>query len=92
VQERGATLHRRRISPTAAGGRNRYHPRGSSHTAPLAIALAGGPLIAFLDNLWFVPAFLYVIAVLHLWLACLHETRGRLQYRSASRHAKEELQ
>ena len=57
-----------------------------------AIALAGGPLIALLDNLWFVPAFLYVIAVLHLWLACLHETRGRLQYRSASRHAKEELQ
>ena len=45
----------------------------------LAVALAGGPLIALLDNLWFVPAFLYVIAVLHLWLACLHETRGKLQ-------------
>jgi hypothetical protein len=46
---------------------------------PFAVVLAGGPLIALLDNLWFVPAFLYVIALLHLWLACLHEKRGKLQ-------------
>ena len=46
---------------------------------PFAVALAGGPLIALLDNLWFVPAFLYVIATLHVWLACLHESQGKLQ-------------
>ena len=33
---------------------------------PFAVVLAGGPLIALIDNLWFVPAFLYVIAMLHL--------------------------
>ena len=53
---------------------------------PFAVALAGGPLIALLENLWFVPAFLYVIAVLHLWLACLHESHGKLQ---ASRRRKQ---
>jgi uncharacterized membrane protein len=52
---------------------------------PFAVALAGGPLIALIDNLWFVPAFLYVIAVLHLWLACLHERQGKLQ---SSRRAR----
>jgi len=49
-----------------------------------AVVLAGGPLIALLDNLWFVPAFLYVIATLHVWLASLHESQGKLQ---ASRRA-----
>lgn len=46
---------------------------------PFAVVLAGVPLIPLLDNLWFVPAFLYLIAVLHVWLACLHESHGRLQ-------------
>ena len=46
---------------------------------PFAVVLAGGPLIVLLDNLWFVPAFLYVIAVLHVWLASLHESQGKLQ-------------
>ena len=46
---------------------------------PLAVVLAGAPLIPFIENLWFVPAFLYLIAVLHVWLASLHESHGRLQ-------------
>lgn len=46
---------------------------------PFAVVLAGGPLIALLNNLWFVPAFLYVIAALHVWLASLHESHGKLQ-------------
>ena len=51
---------------------------------PFAVFLAGGPLLALLENLWFVPAFLYVIATLHVWLASLHESQGKLQ---ASRRA-----
>ena len=46
---------------------------------PVAVVVAGAPLIALIDNLWFVPAFLYLIAVLHVWLASLHESHGRLQ-------------
>jgi hypothetical protein len=46
---------------------------------PVAVVVAGAPLIALVDNLWFVPAFLYLIAVLHVWLASLHESHGRLQ-------------
>ena len=46
---------------------------------PLAVVLAGAPLIPLVDNLWLVPAFLYLIAVLHVWLASLHESQGRLQ-------------
>ncbi len=46
---------------------------------PLAVVLAGVPLIPLVENLWFVPAFLYLIAVLHVWLASLHESHGRLQ-------------
>ena len=46
---------------------------------PVAVVLAGAPLVALVENLWFVPAFLYLIAVLHVWLASLHESRGRLQ-------------
>ena len=54
---------------------------------PLAVVLAGAPLIPLVENLWFVPAFLYLIAVLHVWLASLHESHGRLQAspRSSSR-------
>ena len=54
---------------------------------PLAVVLAGAPLIPLIENLWFVPAFLYVIAVLHVWLASLHESHGRLQaaHRASSR-------
>ncbi len=46
---------------------------------PLAVVLAGVPLIPLVENLWLVPAFLYLIAVLHVWLASLHESQGRLQ-------------
>jgi hypothetical protein len=46
---------------------------------PLAVVLAGAPLIPLVENLWFVAAFLYLIAALHVWLASLHESRGRLQ-------------
>ena len=38
---------------------------------PVAVVLAGAPLIPLVENLWFVPAFLYLIAVLHVWLASL---------------------
>ena len=59
---------------------------------PFAVVLAGGPLVALVDNLWFVPAFLYVIAMLHLWLACLHERRGQLQSsrRAGARHGAQD--
>ena len=46
---------------------------------PVAVVLAGAPLVALVENLWFVPAFLYLIAVLHVWLASLHESQGKLQ-------------
>jgi hypothetical protein len=46
---------------------------------PVAVVLAGAPLIPLVENLWFVPAFLYLIAVLQVSLASLHESRGRLQ-------------
>ena len=46
---------------------------------PIAVALCGFPLILLVGNVWFVPAFLYLIAVLHVWLASRHESLGRLQ-------------
>ena len=45
----------------------------------LAVVLSGLPLLALLRQLWLVPAFLYLIAVLHVWLASRHESLGRLQ-------------
>lgn len=45
----------------------------------LAVILSGLPLLALLRQLWFVPAFLYLIAVLHVWLASRHESLGQLQ-------------
>lgn len=45
----------------------------------LATIAAGLPLVVLLHELWFVPAFLYVIAVLHVGMAVQHESRGRLQ-------------
>ena len=45
----------------------------------LAVLVAGLPLVVLLHELWFVPAFLYLIAVLHVGLAVQHESRGRLQ-------------
>ena len=57
---------------------------------PLAVVLAGAPLIALVDNLWFVPAFLYLIAVLHVWLASLHESHGKLQASRRPSARKEE--
>jgi hypothetical protein len=52
---------------------------GCSPMGRSQVVVAGAPLIALIDNLWFVPAFLYLIAVLHVWLASLHESHGRLQ-------------
>ena len=46
---------------------------------PLAVVLAGAPLLVLFAELWFVAAFFYVIAVLHVWLACRHESIGKLQ-------------
>ncbi len=46
---------------------------------PLAVALAGLPLFVLVAELWFVAAFFYLIAVLHVCLACRHESIGKLQ-------------
>src|SRR4029078_1935419 len=45
---------------------------------PLAVVASGLPLIVLIAHLWFVPAFFYLIAVLHVWLAGRHETNGKL--------------
>lgn len=45
----------------------------------LAVVLSGLPLLALLRQLWLVPAFLYLIAVLHVWSASRHESLGQLQ-------------
>ena len=55
---------------------------------PFAVVLTGVPLIPLVQNLWFVPAFLYLIAVLHVWLASLHESRGKLQASHAPSETK----
>jgi len=46
---------------------------------PLAVVMSGLPLIVVIAHIWFVPAFFYLIAVLHVWLACRHESIGKLQ-------------
>jgi hypothetical protein len=46
---------------------------------PLAVVASGVPLVVLIAHLWFVPAFFYIIAVLHVWLACRHESIGKLQ-------------
>lgn len=46
---------------------------------PFAVVFCGLPLVPVIANVWFVPAFLYLIAVLHVWLASRHESLGRLQ-------------
>lgn len=46
---------------------------------PFAVVLGGLPLVPLVAKVWFVPAFLYLIAVLHVWLASRHESLGRLQ-------------
>jgi len=46
---------------------------------PLAVLAAGLPLIVLVAHLWFVPAFFYLVAALHVWLACRHESIGKLQ-------------
>ena len=52
---------------------------------PVAVVLAGVPLIPLVESLWLVPAFLYLIAVLHVWLASLSESHGRLQASSETK-------
>jgi len=54
-------------------------PRWFFDHGPLAVVASGGPLVVLLVHLWFVPAFFYLIAVLHVWLACCHEAIGKLQ-------------
>ena len=46
---------------------------------PVAVVFCGLPLVPLLANVWLVPAFLYLIAVLHVGLASRHESLGRLQ-------------
>jgi len=46
---------------------------------PLAVALSGLPLLVLVGELWLVAAFFYLIAVLHVWMACRHESIGKLQ-------------
>ena len=46
---------------------------------PLAVVFCFLPLLVLLRHLWLVPAFLYLIAVLHVWLASRRESLGRLQ-------------
>jgi hypothetical protein len=45
----------------------------------VAVVFCGLPLVLLVANMWFVPVFLYLIAVLHVWLASRHESLGRLQ-------------
>jgi hypothetical protein len=54
-------------------------PRWLFDHGPLAVIAGGAPLVVLLAHLWFVPAFFYLIAVLHVWLACRHESIGKLQ-------------
>jgi len=54
-------------------------PRWLFDHGPLAIIASGVPLVVLIAHLWFVPAFFYLIAVLHVWLACRHESLGKLQ-------------
>jgi hypothetical protein len=51
---------------------------------PVAVAFCGLPLFPLLQSLWFAAAFLYVIAVLYVWLASRRDSLGRLQ---ATRHS-----
>lgn len=53
----------------------------------VAVVFCGVPLVPLVANVWFVPAFLYVIADLHVGLASRHETLGKLQ--SGQRHLAE---
>lgn len=53
----------------------------------LAVLCAGLPLAVLLRELWLVPAFVYLIAVLHVWQAAQHESPGRLQ--APHRHSSE---
>lgn len=67
-------LHATVVALFAWKGHRRFFRHG-----PLAVVFCGLPLVPLLANLWLVPAFLYLIAVLHVGLACRHETLGRLQ-------------
>ena len=54
-------------------------PRWFVDHGPLAVVASGAPLVVLAAHLWFVPAFFYLIAVLHVWLACRHESIGKVQ-------------
>jgi len=67
-------LHAVAVTLLAWKGSRRFFRHG-----PFAVVFCGLPLVPLVANLWLVPAFLYLIAVLHVGLACRHETLGRLQ-------------
>ncbi|HET7098524.1 MAG TPA: hypothetical protein VFJ68_14140 [Casimicrobiaceae bacterium] len=54
-------------------------PRWLFDHGSLAVIASGVPLVVLIAHLWFVPTFFYLIAVLHVWLACRHESIGKLQ-------------
>ena len=54
-------------------------PRWFFAHGPFAVVASGLPLVPLVARIWFVPAFLYLVAVLHVWLASRHESLGRLQ-------------
>jgi hypothetical protein len=56
---------------------------------PIAVLASGLPLVPLVGELWFVPAFFYLIAVLHVFLACRVESIGKLQATHPRRHSIE---
>ena len=54
-------------------------PRWFFDHGPLAVVASGAPFVVLIAHLWFVPTFFYLIAILHVWLACRHESIGKLQ-------------
>ena len=67
------------IHAAAIAGLAWQAPRWFFDHGPLAVVASGAPLVVLVAHLWFVPAFFHLIAVLHVWLACRHESIGKLQ-------------
>ena len=45
----------------------------------LAVLTSSLPLVVLVAELWFVAAFFYLIAALHVAIACRHESIGKVQ-------------
>ena len=67
-------VHATVVAGLAWQAQHRFFARGA-----FAVALGGLPLLVLLGKLWFVAAFFYLIATLHVWIACRHESIGMLQ-------------